>query len=63
MVRTFDWRKSTRSGQDTGCVEAACDGEKVTIRDSKRKNGPMIHCYTSTWEDFIAAVISAGGIR
>ena len=34
------WRKSSRSGQDTSCVELANTGDAV--RDSKNPTGPAL---------------------
>ena len=33
------WRKSTRSGQDTNCVELSSQGR---VRDSKNPDGPRL---------------------
>jgi hypothetical protein len=37
MIR---WRKSSRSGQDTACVELAHTG--AAVRDSKNPDGPTL---------------------
>lgn len=39
-MSTIRWRKSTRSGQQTNCVEVAHTLDQV--RDSKHPNGPAL---------------------
>lgn len=36
---TFVWRKSSRSGAETNCVELASAG---AVRDSKNQDGPVL---------------------
>jgi hypothetical protein len=45
------WRKSSRSAQDTNCVELAHTGNAV--RDSKNATGPVLAVGT---HDLIAAI-------
>lgn len=40
MTTAIRWRKSSRSGQDTSCVELAHTGDAV--RDSKNPTGPTL---------------------
>ena len=51
MTTAIRWRKSSRSGQDTSCVELAHTGDAV--RDSKNPTGPTL---TVDTHDLLAAV-------
>ena len=46
------WRKSSASNQ-SNCVEVACDGESVMIRDSKDSGGPALSVPTESWQRFV----------
>ena len=48
------WRKSSRSGNETGCVETAflADG-RVAIRDSKDRTGPALVYTPREWDAFL----------
>jgi hypothetical protein len=48
------WRKSTRSANEEGCVEAAflADGH-VAIRDSKDRAGPALVYTPREWDAFL----------
>jgi Domain of unknown function (DUF397) len=46
------WRKSTRSGTN-GCVEVAFVGDRVAVRDSKDRGGPVLVFTAHEWEAFI----------
>jgi Domain of unknown function (DUF397) len=46
------WRKSTRSGTN-GCVEVAFVGDRVAVRDSKDRGGPVLVFTSHEWEAFI----------
>ena len=49
------WRKSSRSG-DTNCVEVACAGGMVFIRDSKDRHGPVLCFAQDGWRAFVSAL-------
>jgi len=51
------WRKSTRSGGNSDCVEAADlrDGG-TAVRDSKDPDGPILCFAAAEWTAFIAGV-------
>ena len=49
------WRKSSRSGAN-GCVEVALEPAEVAVRDSKDRNGPVLHFNAREWEAFLAGV-------
>ncbi len=48
------WRKSSYSGNDSGCVEIAhLDGGRVAVRDTKDKgHGPVLTFLPHEWEAF-----------
>jgi Domain of unknown function (DUF397) len=51
------WRKSTRSGGATNCVEVAGGlPEIVAVRDSKDPSGPKITFAVGAWDTFTAGV-------
>jgi hypothetical protein len=41
-LRTLNWRKSSRSGTRSGCVEVAHTSHAVAVRDSKDPGGPAL---------------------
>lgn len=49
------WRKSNRSSNEEGCVEAAflADG-RVAIRDSKDRSGPALVYTRHEWDCFLS---------
>ena len=55
---TADWRKSSRSGGGNGgsCVEVACLGAVVGVRDSKDRRGPVLAFTEEEWKNFAAQV-------
>jgi hypothetical protein len=50
-----DWRKSSQSYSEGNCIEVACAGERVFVRDSKMVayGGPHLRVSAKTWESFI----------
>jgi Domain of unknown function (DUF397) len=53
------WRKSTRSGGATNCVEVAGGlPEIVAVRDSKDPAGPKLTFAPGAWDTFTARVKS-----
>lgn len=53
------WRKSSRSGGNNGqCVELACRGEGLAVRDSKNPKGGVLLAGRSAAAGFLAAVKS-----
>lgn len=55
------WRRSTRSGGNGNCVEAAAANENVAVRDSKVSTGtefPMLTVTQTEWAGLTKAVRS-----
>jgi hypothetical protein len=49
------WRKSTASV--TGeCVEVAFDGQRILVRDSKDRSGPVLAFSSHDWSRFLIAL-------
>ncbi|NUT53663.1 MAG: DUF397 domain-containing protein [Saccharothrix sp.] len=48
------WRKSSRSGSQSNCVEVA--GTLDAVRDSKHPAGPVVNVSPTAFEAFLAAV-------
>lgn len=56
---SFAWRKSSRSFNEANCVEVACTGEYVLVRDSKAvaDGGPYLKfSATTAWEPFVKSI-------
>lgn len=47
------WRKSSYSGQNGGCVEVALDRAAVLVRDSKAPTLPGHSYPASAWQAFV----------
>lgn len=47
------WRKSSMSYSDGHCVEVACTGQHVLIRDSKDATGPQLKFSAKAWASFV----------
>jgi hypothetical protein len=46
------WHKSTRSGSNGQCVEVRRVNDKVQVRDSKDKAGPVLTFTQAEWSAF-----------
>lgn len=47
------WRKSSRSGSSTNCVEVAQAADGIAVRDSKNPDGAQLQVGTSEWGTFL----------
>lgn len=50
------WRKSSRSGSDSDCVEVATGARAVGVRDSKDPAGPVLAFDRRAWTAFVAGL-------
>jgi len=50
------WTKSTYSGNNGGCVEWATLGDRIGVRDSKDKSGPVLTFDPPAWQSFVTGV-------
>jgi hypothetical protein len=50
------WRRSSRSGTNGNCLEAAATGTAVAVRDSKDPDGPRLVFTPAAWQAFATAV-------
>lgn len=48
------WRKSSYSGSNGDCVEAANLGSNLAVRDSQAPDGPRLAFPSATWQAFAA---------
>ncbi|MEO3789299.1 DUF397 domain-containing protein [Nonomuraea sp. B10E15] len=59
MAETSDlsqaqWRRSSKSGGNGQCTEVAFIGDRVAVRDSKDRGGPVLMFTADEWRAFIA---------
>ncbi|MEV3860165.1 DUF397 domain-containing protein [Streptomyces sp. NPDC050095] len=53
QARAWAWRKSSGSVDTDDCVEVACTGAAIRVRDSKRRRGDVIAVAPDTWDSFL----------
>lgn len=50
------WRKSSYSGTQSNCVEAAPLPDATGVRDSKNRDAGELHVSRTTWQAFVRAI-------
>lgn len=58
-IPTFNnalWRKSSRSGGISNCVEIATTSGLIGIRDSTKPNGQILIVTPTEWTNFLAGL-------
>ncbi len=53
MSDTYNWRKSSYSGQGNTCAEVASLPHGAAVRDSKDPGGPVLEFSANAWQAFI----------
>jgi hypothetical protein len=53
------WRKSTRSSGNGNCVEFCAIEDRVVVRDTKDRGGPVLHFTDAGWRAFVGALKKA----
>ncbi|MFF3493643.1 DUF397 domain-containing protein [Streptomyces sp. NPDC002795] len=62
MIQAWAWRKSSRSAIED-CVEVACTGTGIRVRDSKRRRGHVIAVAPVAWDSFLELLVEPGPSR
>lgn len=47
------WKKSSRSGSVSNCVEVAVTSDVVGVRDTKDRDGAVLSFSNDRWVDFV----------
>ena len=50
-----EWRKASHSAKEN-CIEVAFVDEKVALRDSKDRQGPVLFFTPAEWQSFLDSV-------
>ena len=52
----MNWRKSRYSGGEGNCIEVADSGNRVLVRDTQDRTGPVIKVSLAAWRRFAEQV-------
>lgn len=52
----YDWRKSSRSGKQTNCVEVGRVADGTAVRDTKNRSAGYFTTTPAQWTAFLSAV-------
>jgi hypothetical protein len=55
-VRSYQWRKSSRSAANGACIEVAPINGQIAVRDSKNPDGDWLQYPRRSWQAFVVAV-------
>jgi hypothetical protein len=48
----LNWRKASYSASNGGCVEVAGPSDRVLVRDTQDRDGPVLRFGPAAWRDF-----------
>ncbi|MFF5260296.1 DUF397 domain-containing protein [Actinomadura viridis] len=54
------WRKSTHSNGQGECVEVAATRRRISVRDSKAPEGPILSVTPDGWRVFLMSIKGGG---
>lgn len=56
-----EWRTSSRSVGNGNCIEMSTSTNRVAVRDSKDRHGPVLAFSTRAWHAFVAGIDGVRG--
>jgi len=55
-MESLNWRKASYSASNGGCVEVADHGNRVLVRDTRDRTGPVLMFTPGAWRRFAGLV-------